>query len=112
VLDRAAGLAGVTLQAAAEIDGVRLLATLALDGHGAAIVPATAVPRRAAGERPPARVPALPPRVVALAYQRRPPPNGAARTLFDVLKEAIGTLAEDQPGVRLGSAAFPLSRSG
>jgi DNA-binding transcriptional LysR family regulator len=110
VLDRAAGVAGVTLQAAAEIDGVRLLATLALDGHGAAIVPATAVPRQFAGDRPPAHVPGLPPRVVALAHHRRPAPSAAARALFDVLEETVGTLAEDQPGVRLGSAAFPLGR--
>ena len=33
-----------TCEAEAEVDGVRLLATLAVDGHGAAIVPATAVP--------------------------------------------------------------------
>ncbi len=112
VLDRAAGVAGVTLQAAAEIDGVRLLATLAVDGHGAAIVPATAVPRQFAGDQPPAQVPGLPPRVVALAYLRRPAPSAAARALFDALKENVGTLAEDQPGVRLGSAAFPLGRTG
>ena len=45
VLDRAAGTVGVQLRAQAEIDGVRLLASLAADGHGAAIVPATAVPQ-------------------------------------------------------------------
>jgi molybdate transport repressor ModE-like protein len=112
VLDRAAALAGVTLQAAAEIDGVRLLATLALDGHGAAIVPATAVSRQFRDGHPPARVPGLPPRVVALAYQRRPAPSMPTRAVFDILRETVGTLAEDQPGVRLGSAAFPLSRSG
>jgi molybdate transport repressor ModE-like protein len=112
VLDRAAAAAGVTLQAAAEIDGVRLLATLALDGHGAAIVPATAATRQFASEHPPARVPGLPPRVVALASPRRPPPSTATRALFDVLRETIHSLAEHQPGVRLGSAAFPLSRSG
>lgn len=112
MLDRAAGAAGVSLQAAAEIDGVRLLATLAHDGHGAAIVPATAASRQFLGDHPPARVPGLPPRVVALAYPRRPSPSAATRVLFDVLHETILTLAEDQPGVRLGSAAFPLNRAG
>ena len=64
VLDRAARSVGVQLHAQAEIDGVRLLATLAVDGHGAAIVPATASrPAPAsAGNRP-----ELPPPVVALA---------------------------------------------
>ena len=72
VLDRAAGSVGVQLEAQAEIDGVRLLATLAVDGHGAAIVPATAVPQTAARRHPACTVPELPPRVVALAYHRRP----------------------------------------
>ena len=88
VLDRAARSVGVQLHAQAEIDGVRLLATLAVDGHGAAIVPATAVPftTEPLGR---VRVPELPPRVVALAYQRRPAPGPPARALFDVLREVL-----------------------
>ncbi|MBA3604417.1 MAG: LysR family transcriptional regulator [Acidimicrobiia bacterium] len=111
VLDRAAGALGVTLRAQAQIDGVRLLATLALDGHGAAIVPATAVPGESNRRERTAQVPGLPPRVVALAYQRRPAPGAPTRALFEVLRETVAALAEDQPGVRLGSAAFPLSRA-
>ncbi len=75
VLDRAAASVGVQLHAQAEIDGVRLLASLAVDGHGTAIVPATAIPRRPASGLEVIRVPELPPRVVALAYPRRPAPN-------------------------------------
>ncbi len=112
VLDRAAAGVGVQLRPQAEIDGVRLLATLALDGHGAAIVPATAVARNVAGDYEVVRVPELPPRVVALAYQRRPPPGAPARALFEVLRDVLASRASDQPGVRLGTAAFPLSRSG
>lgn len=111
VLDRAAASLGVHLRAQAEIDGVRLLATLALDGHGAAIVPATAVPHPG-GREGTAQVPGLPPRVVALAYQRRPAPSSPTKALFDVVRESVAVLAEDQPGVRLGSDAFPLSRAG
>jgi DNA-binding transcriptional LysR family regulator len=109
VLDRAARSVGVQLQAQAEIDGVRLLATLAVDGHGAAIVPATAIPPVTV----PAglvRVPELPPRVVALAHQRRPAPGPPARALFEVLREVLAERAVDLPGVRLGTEAFPLSR--
>ncbi|MET0145594.1 MAG: LysR family transcriptional regulator [Ilumatobacteraceae bacterium] len=110
VLDRAARSVGVQLHAQAEIDGVRLLATLAVDGHGAAIVPATAIPRMttAIGR---VRVPELPPRVVALAHQRRPAPGAPAQALFDVLREVLAAGGNDQPGVRLGTEAFPLSRS-
>jgi molybdate transport repressor ModE-like protein len=110
VLDRAAASVGVQLHAQAEIDGVRLLASLAVDGHGTAILPATAVRRHASGFSV-IRVPELPPRVVALAYQRRPAPNPATRALFEVLRSVTSTRATDQPGVRLGSDAFPLSRS-
>jgi molybdate transport repressor ModE-like protein len=111
VLDRAAASVGVQLHAQAEIDGVRLLAHLAVDGHGSAIVPATAVPRRVDGHFDSIRVPELPPRVVALAYPRRPAPSAPARALFEVLRTVVSSRATHQPGVRLGTAAFPLSRS-
>jgi molybdate transport repressor ModE-like protein len=110
VIDRAAHTLGLQLEAQAEIDGVRLLATLAVDGYGAAIVPATAVPQTAARRFNALRVPELPPRVVALAHHRRPPPSSAARALFEVLRTCLPDLALKQRGVRLGSAAFPLSR--
>jgi LysR family hydrogen peroxide-inducible transcriptional activator len=108
VLDRAARSVGVQLEAQAEIDGVRLLATLAVDGHGAAIVPATAVPQTTARRHHRLSVPGLAPRVVALAHHRRPAPSAAAKALFDVLRACLPGRALEQPGVRLGSDAFPL----
>jgi molybdate transport repressor ModE-like protein len=111
VLDRAAGIVGAQLRAQAEIDGVRLLASLAADGHGAAIVPATAVPQSATGRFGVVRVPELPPRVVALAHQRRPAPSAPTRALFDVLRDVVAVQARQQPGVRSGTGAFPLSRA-
>jgi DNA-binding transcriptional LysR family regulator len=110
VLDRAAASVDVTLRAQAEIDGVRLLASLAVDGHGTAIVPATAVRRGVDGDCKCVRVLDLPPRVVALAYPRRPTPSAPTRALFEVLRAVVSTRATDQAGVRLGTAAFPLSR--
>ena len=107
VLDRAAGTVGVQLRAQAEIDGVRLLASLAADGHGAAIVPATAVPQAATGRFGVVRVPELPPRVVALAHQRRPAPSAPTRALFDVLRDVVGDRARQQPGVRVGAERVP-----
>ena len=58
--------------AQAEVDGVRLLASLAIDGFGAAIVPATAVPVWLQGSFRRITVPELPRRVVAFARRRRP----------------------------------------
>lgn len=112
VLDRAAGAVGAQLRAQAEIDGVRLLATLAADLHGAAIVPATAVPLEVAGRVAVIRVPELPPRVVALAHQRRPAPSAPTRALFEVLRAVLRERVQHQPGIRIGSDAFPLSRAG
>lgn len=111
VLDRAAGAAGVQLRVHAEIDGVRLLASLAADGHGAAIVPATAVPQSATSRFAVVRVPELPQRVVALVHQRRPPPSAPTRAVFDVLRDVVADQARQQRGVRVGTPAFPLSRA-
>ena len=46
------------------------------------------------------RVPELPPRVVALAYQRRPAPGAPTRALFDVLRDV--DLGRRQPAGRPG----------
>ncbi len=105
VLDRAAGNAGIALNAQAEIDGVRLLASLVIDGHGVAIVPTTAVPR--SPSRPLARInlPELPRRVVAWAYRRRPAPSAATQAFHDALVRIVAAGAEEQPGIWLGHEA-------
>src|ERR687894_32112 len=45
VLDEAAEAAGVRLQPKAELDGLRLIASLCFEGYGAGVLPATAIPR-------------------------------------------------------------------
>ena len=112
VLDRAAGNVDVTLRAQAEIDGVRLLASLAFDGYGPAIVPATAAPRQLGGSFKRIQVPELPRRVVAWVRRRRPAPSAATNAVGAVLADLVATHADEQPGVHLGSDAFPLHRSG
>jgi LysR family hydrogen peroxide-inducible transcriptional activator len=112
VLDRAAAGADVTLRAQAEIDGVRLLASLAFDGYGAAIVPATAAPRQLDGDFHRISVPELPRRVVAWVRRRRPAPSAATSAVAAILVEVVARHAGNQPGVHLGSEAFPLHRSG
>lgn len=111
VLDRAAGTVDVTLRAQAEIDGVRLLASLAFDGYGAAIVPATAAPRQLDGNFARINVPELPRRVVAWARRRRPAPSAATTAVLEVLHDVIELHGADQPGVHLGSETFPLQRN-
>lgn len=112
VLDRAASSVGANLRAQAEIDGVRLLASLAFDGYGAAIVPATAVPRWLTGDFRRIQVPELPRRVVAFARRRRPAPSAATTAVEAVLRSVVGARARKQPGVHLGTTALPLTRHG
>ena len=53
--------------------------------------------RSVAGRFGVVRVPELPPRVVALAYQRRPPPSAPTRALFDVLRDVVAATASRGP---------------
>jgi LysR family hydrogen peroxide-inducible transcriptional activator len=110
-IDRAAAGVGVELEAQVEIDGVRLLTSLAFEGYGAAIVPATAVPRWLKGDFQRIAVPELPRRVVGWVQRRRPSPGSPTRALLAVLREVIATQGAKQPGVYVGAEAFPLGRS-
>ncbi len=111
VLDRAAASTGVKLQPQAEIDGVRLLASLVFDGYGASIVPATAVPRRLNGGFVRIGVNELPQRVVAWVRRRRPAPSAATTAVNSIVHDLMADHAAEQPGVHLGTDAFPLARS-
>ncbi|MDP2293354.1 MAG: LysR family transcriptional regulator [Actinomycetota bacterium] len=110
-IDRAASGVGIELEAQVEIDGVRLLTSLAFEGYGAAIVPATAVPRWLKGDFQRIAVPELPRRVVGWVQRRRPAPGPPTRALLSVLREVIATQGAKQPGVYVGAEAFPLGRS-
>jgi LysR family hydrogen peroxide-inducible transcriptional activator len=107
IIDRAAGAVETTLTAQAEIDGVRLLASLAFEGYGAAIVPATAIPRWLKGDFKRIAVPELPRRVVGWVQRKRPLPNAPTKALLEVLREIIDKQGPKQPGVHVGADAFP-----
>ncbi len=110
-IDRAAAGVGVELDAQVEIDGVRLMTSLAFEGFGAAIVPATAVPRWLKGDFKRIVVPELPRRVVGWVQRRRPSPGPPTRALQAVLREVIAGQGAKQPGLYVGTDAFPLGRS-
>ncbi|MEL6892176.1 MAG: LysR family transcriptional regulator [Actinomycetota bacterium] len=101
VLDRAAAAANVRLLAHAEIDGVRLIASLAFDGFGPAIVPATAAPTWVTGDFGMIPVPELPRRVVASVRRRRPAPSSATQVLLETLRDVVREQAGRQSGVHL-----------
>jgi len=100
IIDRASASSGTMLRAAAEIDGVRLLTTLARAGHGAAIVPATAARDLGEGIHR-VGVEGLPRRVVAWVRRRRPNPSAATTAVHSALRLVVEARAADQPGIHL-----------
>ena len=68
-----------------ELDGVRLIASLAFDGYGPAILPATAVPGHLRGRFSVLPVTGLPRRRVGVAQRRRGLPSAPVRAVIDVL---------------------------
>jgi DNA-binding transcriptional LysR family regulator len=96
-LDREAAQVGATLRPLAEVDGLRLVASLAFEGFGAAVLPATAVPGwlRGAWRRIP--VDGLAPRQVGLAHRRRARLSAPARAVRDAVTSVVATA--DLPGI-------------
>ncbi len=90
---------GVELHAAAEIDGMRLLATLAFEGYGPAVLPASAAPWRSSRSWRQVSVADLAPRSVGLASDRRALLSSAARVVRDILLVLVERNAEAHEGI-------------
>ncbi len=101
-LDAAAEAAGTILQPEAELDGVRLTASMVFQGFGVAVLPATAVSSWQATDQWRA-VPLkdLRPRQVGVVQRRRGLPSAPARALLEILRDTVVNEAEQQSGVRL-----------
>lgn len=100
-LDVDAARAGVTLVAQAEVDGMRLLATLAFAGFGPAVLPATAAPPSIAdGPWRRVEVAGLTPRSVGIATRRRALASAPARAVAGLLHEIVAGEGAGHPGVR------------
>jgi DNA-binding transcriptional LysR family regulator len=95
-LDEAVRVAGISFNVKAEIDGLRLLASLALRGYGPAILPATGVSDLPAGYRT-VGVRGLPLRHVGLAVRRRGRPSAPTRALLRLLDDIVTTDVAAQP---------------
>ncbi len=99
VLDEQAAAAGTTLIPQAQIDGMRLLATLAFQGFGAALLPASAAPNWVGGDWRRVMVDGIDGRSVGLARRRRGMLSAPARALRDVIRDVIDVESISQPGV-------------
>lgn len=98
-IDTDARRARVTLQPLAEIDGLRLLASLAFQGFGAALLPASAAPRYLDGDWARVGVEGLSPRAVGIAVPRRSPPSAPTRAVIDLLTALIADIGPDHAGI-------------
>jgi DNA-binding transcriptional LysR family regulator len=105
LLEAQAGEAGIELVAQAEVDGMRLLASLAFEGFGATLVPATAVPRwLQGGDWRRLGVDGLRGRSVGLAQRRRGLLSAPARSLVEVVRHVVTDEAHNQSGVTVAHA--------
>jgi len=98
-LDREATGAGIELRARAEVDGLRLIASLAFQGFGAAIVPATAAPEWLEGSWRRVRIDGLARRSVGLARRQRGLLSAPARALHATVTAVVEADGERLVGV-------------
>ena len=80
---------GVTLLPAAEIDGLRLIASLTFEGYGPAILPATAIPSFLRAQFHPVSIEGLPRRRIGVAQRSRGLPSAPTRALIDLLRAVV-----------------------
>lgn len=98
-LDQEAAVAGVILRPRAEVDGLRLIATLAFQGYGAAIIPATAAPRWLEGKWDRVHVDGLARRSVGLTRRKRGLLSAPARAVAETIRQTVLLEAGEMEGV-------------
>jgi DNA-binding transcriptional LysR family regulator len=100
-LDQQAQRSGAALQSLADVDGITLLATLASEGFGPAVLPTTAVPPWVDATCRRVPVEGLPPRTVGLCRNHRARLSAPARAVRDAVHDLVREA--DQPGVHPSS---------
>jgi LysR family hydrogen peroxide-inducible transcriptional activator len=102
-IDEACRATGVALRPRAEVDGVRLMASLALQGYGPAILPATGAGDGLTGFAR-VSVSGLPRRRVGVVLRRRGRPSAPARALLETLDATVTANLNPSRGVHAPSA--------
>ncbi|MHB8329085.1 MAG: LysR family transcriptional regulator [Acidimicrobiales bacterium] len=109
-IDSAVKPAGIRLRPRAEVDGVRLIATLTFEGYGPAVLPATAVPPHLRARFRLVAVDGLPNRRVGLALRSRGMPSAPTRAVLDALRRLVSATEHLPEGLRAVTPAA-VSRS-
>ena len=100
-IDQELAAAGVLLTAAAEVDGLRLLASLAYQGYAPALLPASTVSGYPSGDWSLVHVEGLARRSVGLVRNRRTTPSMPIRAAREVVLNVIREIAPHQPGIHV-----------
>ncbi|MGH9131345.1 MAG: LysR family transcriptional regulator [Acidimicrobiales bacterium] len=103
-IDSALGPAGIIPALRAEVDGVRLLASLTFEGLGPSILPATAIPSFMSGQWSLVKVNGLPRRRVALARRKRGMQSAAARAVTALLSQIMARPESHPAGIYVAPA--------
>jgi LysR family hydrogen peroxide-inducible transcriptional activator len=106
-LEADARRAGVRLEAQAEVDGMRLLASLAYQGFGAAILPASAVVEWNDGTWRAIPLHGTTPRAVGLASSRRGHQSAPARAITETVRAVVRAEVPNRSGLRLSTSHRP-----
>ena len=110
-LDADAARLSIELVPQAEVDGMRLLASLAYQGHGAAILPASAISDWSDGSWRAIPLTGTTPRAVGIATSRRGRPSAAAEATMAVLEEVIAREVPNHVGLHLLAGAVRPSQA-
>ncbi len=105
-LDRVAEEAGVTMRPKAELDGLRLLASLAFDGFGATVLPSSAAPSWLSGNWVRIPINGIGRRRVGMARRRRGMLSSPARALQDVLHAMVAANSASYAGIHPSPTAI------
>lgn len=99
-LDAVARAAGVALHPRAEMDSLRLIATLTFEGCGFSVLPAGAIPSFLEQSWVVVPIRGLAPRLVGVGQRRRGLPGAPVRAVLDILSEVMLDEARTPDGVR------------
>jgi len=103
-IDADTAAAGVELKVLAEVDGLRLLTSLAFQGFGPAIVPSGATPQWLHGDWRRVNVEGLSSRLVGIAHRKRTTPSAPSRAVADMIRDVITNAPIDSVDIRPDSA--------
>lgn len=92
---------GLKVSPLLEVDGLRLLASLAFQGYGPAILPATAAPGWIGGDWRRIAVPQLGRRTVGVAMRRRGLATSAVDAVVETTRSVVDAQAPEVPGLHL-----------